>query len=177
MPIGIQDKHQRDSFDAFLDSLKEEREVIQEPVIPEPEPEPVEPENLPGVDEPAPDPSREQKKFEVAQIPAKTIVDVIDTAAVSLNSYIAHQPQEGASESEKESLQDAVANYLRDTEIDISPGKLVLVLVLMIYGPKTMQAFQVRKQNEENMALRQQVTYLENQLKEKEAHDGTIPNV
>lgn len=187
MPIGIQEKHERDSFDDFLDSLKEDREVIQEPVIPESEPAPSD--SLPGLDdvEQLPDPVMEQKKMEVALIPAETIVDVVDTAAVSLNSYIAQEPQEGASDSEKESLRKAVANYLKDTDIDISPGKLCLVLILMIYGPKTMQAFQIRKQNQENAMLREHVAELEEQLAQrnaamphingKEADNGKVPAV
>lgn len=180
MPIGIQEKHERDSFDEFLDTLKEDREVIHEPVIPEPEHLSSPSDSLPYIENPVsevPDPVLEEKKLKVAQIPAKTIVDVIDTTAISLNSYIAMEPQEGATNQEKESLQDAVANYLRDTDIDISPGKLVLVLVLMIYGPKTMQAFQTRKENQANAALRARVVQLEDQLREKEAANGTVPSV
>lgn len=185
MPIGIQEKHERDSFDQFLDSLKEDREIIQEPKIPDPEPVEIADE-LPGVDAPVADPVMERKKMEVAMIPAETIVDVIDTTAISLNSYIAQEHQDGASPEEKESLQHAVANYLKDTDIDISPGKLVLVLVLMIYGPKTLQAFQTRKLNRENEALREHVADLEQRLamrnavpqqNGKEAQDGTVSGV
>lgn len=185
MPIGIQEKRERDSLDKFMDSLKEDREVIQETKIPDPEPS----DTLPGIDdvEQLPDPVVENRKLELSQIPAKTIVDVVDTAAVSLNSYIAQERQDGASEEEKKTLQDSVANYLKDTDIDISPGKLVLVLVLMIYGPKTVQAFQIRKQNQENAALREHVAELEEELarrnaamqhvKGKEAKDGEVSAV
>lgn len=176
MPIGIQTKHERDSFDDFLDTLKEDREVIQETPIPEPEP--VEPgDTLPGFDDqPVADPVMEHKKLEVAMIPAETIVDVIDTTAVSVNSYIAQEHQEGASAEEKESLKHAVANYLKDTDIDISPGKLCLILILMIYAPKTLQAFQARKQNQENAALRARIQYLEQQMPqhEKEVKNGEV---
>ena len=178
MPIGIQTKHERDNFDAFLDTYKEPREIIQEPSIPEPEQ--VEPsDNLPGLDEPVADPVMEHKKLEVAMIPAETIVDVIDTTAVSLNSYIAQEHQEGASEDEKESLKHAVANYLKDTDIDISPGKLCLILILMIYAPKTLQAFQARKQNQENAALRARIQYLEQNMpkNQKEVQNGEIPSM
>ncbi len=176
MPIGIQTKHERDSFDDFLDTLKEDREVIQETTIPEPEP--VEPsDTLPGFDEPAADPVVEHKKLEVAMIPAETIVDVIDTTAVSINSYIAQEHQDGASPEEKESLRHAVANYLKDTDIDISPGKLCLVLIVMIYAPKTLLAFQTRKQNQENAALRARIQYLEERMPEKEVPNGTVPGM
>lgn len=174
MPIGIQERHERDSFDAFLDTLKEDREVIQEqPVIPE-EPEPSPSGSLPGIDAPdtAPDPVTEKNKLEVAMIPAETIVDVIDTTAVSVNSYIAMEPQEGASPSEKQSLQKAVANYLRETDIDISPGKMCLILIVMIYAPKVLQAFQTRKLNIENEQLKAQVASLQQQLNQRE--DGQV---
>lgn len=181
MPIGIQTKHERDSFDDFLDTLKEDREIIQEPTITDPEPSTAEPSDaMPGLDDNpvASDPVVEEKKMQVAMIPAEVIVDVIDTTAVSLNSYIAQEHQDGASTEEKESLRKAVANYLRETDIDISPGKLCLVLVLMIYGPKTVQAFQVRKEHQENQALRAHVAELENQLQQrKEAQNGSIPSV
>ena len=160
MPIGIQEKHERDSFDEFLDTLKEDREIIQENVVPEPEP--VQPaDDLPGFDTPVADPVVEKKKMEVAMIPAETIVDVIDATAVSVNSFIAMEQQEGASPAEKQSLQKALANYLRETDIDISPGKMCLVLILMIYAPKVLQAVQLRKVNIENARLRARVSELE----------------
>lgn len=181
MPIGIQDKQERDSFDAFLDTLKEDREIISEPAPPA-EPSPVmEPGELPEM-EPVPDPVIEQKKIEVAMIPAETIVDVIDTTAISLNSYIAQEPQEGASPAEKQSLQKAIANYLRETDVDISPGKMCVLLILMIYGPKVLQAFQTRKLNQENEQLRAHVAHLEQQLNRqqnvtKPKEDGQVPGV
>ena len=176
MPIGIQDKSYIESLNDFMDRLKEDREVIQEPIIPEPEP--LTPsDELQGVDEPLPDPAVERQKLDLQMIPAEVVVDVIDTAAVSLNSYIANEHQEGASKSEKDSLQNAVANYLKDTEIDISPGQLCLVLVLMIYAPKTIQAFQIRKENQEKARLEARNAFLEQQLKQKEAANVEISGV
>lgn len=175
MPIGIQERHERDSFDQFLDTLKEDREIIQETVIPPEEPALPDPsDTLPGVDDRDIDPVIEKNKLEVAMIPAETIVDVIDTTAISVNTYIAMEPQEGASPAEKQSLQKAIANYLRETDIDISPGKMCLLLILMIYAPKVLQAFQTRKLNIENEQLRAHVAELENQLKQRE--DGQVSN-
>lgn len=175
MPIGIQDKSYIESLNDFMDRLKEDREVIQEPVIPEPEPMEVA-EELPGVDD-TPDPVLERKKMEVAMFPAKTVVDVIDTTAVSINSYIAGNAQPGATKEEKESLQDAVANYMRETDIDLPPGKLLLVLIIMIYAPKTLLAFQVRKENKEKERLEARNAFLEQQLKQKEAANAEISSV
>ena len=173
MPVGIQN-NTKDPFETFLDQLNEPREVIQPQVeIPEPETGPAElvPEGT------EPDPVLERKKAELAMIPAEVVVDVIDTTAISVNSYIAKEPVEGASPEEKQSLQKAVANYLRDTNIDISPGKLLVILIMMIYGPKVMQAFQMRKQNMEMEAMRAHIQDLESQLKEKEVKDGKVPSV
>ena len=173
MPVGIQN-NTKDPFETFLDQLNEPREVIQ-PQVEIPEPEPAAAELVPEGTEP--DPVMERKKVELAMIPAEVVVDVIDTTAISINSYIAKEPVEGATAEEKQSLQKAVANYLRDTNIDISPGKLVLVLVLMIYGPKLMQAWQTRKQNIEMEAMRSHIQDLEAQLKEKEVNHATVPSV
>lgn len=178
MPIGIQERHERDSFDQFLDTLKEDREIIQEqPAIPE-DPEVSAADSLPGYDEhETVDPVIEKNKLEVAMIPAETIVDVIDTTAISVNSYIAMEPQEGASPAEKQSLQRAVANYLRETDIDISPGKMCMLLILMIYAPKVLQAVQTRKLNIENEQLKAQVSSLQQQLAQKQSEDGKIPGM
>lgn len=180
MPLGIQN-NSKDPFETFLDQLNEPREVIQEQVeIPEPSVSTTElvPEGT------EPDPVMERKKAELAMIPAEVVVDVIDTTAISINSYIAKEPVEGATAEEKQNLQKAVANYLRETDIDISPGKLVLVLVLMIYGPKLMQAWQTRKQNIEMEAMRTEmeaqrefIKDLEAKLKNKEVNHATVPGV
>jgi hypothetical protein len=164
MPIGIQNNDGKDPFESFVDRINEPREVIQEP---SPVPDVTESQTAPDMDEPKEiDPVLEQKKMDIAMIPAETIVDVIDTTAVSLNSYIAQEPVEGATETEKQSLQKAFANYLRETDVDISPGKLCLILVLMIYAPKVLQAFQIRKKNIENEALRAENEQLRAQLQQ-----------
>lgn len=174
MPIGIQNENGKDPFETFLDGLKEPREVIQE-TVDIPEPEPVAPEIIEE-----PDPVLEEKKAKVAMIPTEIIVDVIDTTAVSLNSYIAMERVEGASDTEKQSLQKALANYLRETDVDISPGKLVIVLVALIYGPKVVQAFQIRKQNLEIERLKSRIKFYEerdNQQHQEKEDNDEVPNV
>lgn len=164
MSLGIQDEHTRDPFDEFLDTLGQEREVISEPEIaPESSPEPEE-----AVVEDVPDPTVERAKFEAAMIPAETVVECIDVGFTSLNTFIAKEEQEGATAAEKESLTKATANWLKDTDIDLSPGKMLLFLVLMIYGPKTVQAFQTRKQNIENEQLKEENARLRAMMEEKE---------
>lgn len=175
MPLGIQQEHKQDPFDDFLATLNEPREVIHELYIDnEPEPEPDLEETQMDEETQELDPTLENKKLEIAMIPAETIVDVIDTTAISLNTYIAQQEVEGASSQEKQSLQKAIANYLRETDVEISPSKMCILLILMIYGPKTLQAFQLRKVNKENAELKSQVKYLEKKLNEK---NDEIPNM
>lgn len=177
MPIGIQNNNGKDPFEAFCDSVSEPREVIQEQIyIPEeddqksPVNDAVNAEDL--------DPVLEQKKVDMAMFPAETIVDVIDTTAISLNSYIAQEPVDGASETEKQSLKKAFAKYLSETQVDISPGKLCLILVLMIYAPKVLQAFQLRKKNIENEALRAENEELRAALNDaKKNSSDEIPGV
>ena len=110
----------------------------------------------------------------MAKFPAETLVDVIDTTAISVNSYIAQEPVEGASEAEKQSMQKAFAKYLSETQIDISPGKLCLILVLMIYAPKILQAFQLRKKNIENEALRAENEELKARLQQKNTNNNEV---
>lgn len=183
MPIGIQNEHTKDPFDDFLDTLKEPREIIQETPIIDDEPaistEPApESSGTPSfIEKEEPDPVLERKKQELAMLPAETIVDVIDTTSISLNTYIAQEPVDGATPAEKQSLQKAIANYLRETDIDISPGKMCVLLILMIYGPKTVQAFQLRKANQENERLKAQVSKLENQLRQRKETTDEISDM
>lgn len=164
MALGIQDEHTRDPFDEFLDTLGQEREVISEPdIAAEPSPEPEE-----SVVEDVPDPTVEIAKFDAAMIPAETVVECIDVGFTSINTFIAKEEQEGASDAEKKSLTKATANWLKDTDIDLSPGKMLLFLVLMIYGPKTVQAFQTRKQNIENEQLKEENARLRAMMEESE---------
>lgn len=173
MPIGIQNNNGKDPFESFVDQLNEQREIIQEPA---PVPEVTEPNTVHEADERPEelDPVLEQKKLDMAMFPAETFVDVIDTTAISVNSYIAQEPVEGASEAEKQSMRKAFAKYLSETQIDISPGKLCLILVLMIYAPKVLQAFQLRKKNIENEALRAENEELRARLQQKNANSNEV---
>lgn len=167
MAIGIQDNNQgRDPFDDFLDTLNQEREVIDVPEV-STDPEPVTADEGTAEDN-VPDPVIERAKFDAAMIPAETVVDCIDVGFTSLNTFIAKEDQEGATESEKESLTKATANWLKDTDIDLSPGKMLIFLVLMIYGPKTIQAFQTRKQNKENEELAAENERLRNMIEKQQ---------
>lgn len=165
MAIGIQqtDNMQKDAFDEFLDTLNQPREVMSSP-----EDSQYNDQDQPDIEEdPELDPVLEKKKLEVAMIPAQTVVDCIDLGFTSINSMIAMEHQEGASDEEKESLKNATANWLRETNIDLSPGKMLLFLVLMIYAPKTVQAFQTRKENQRIKALALENEELKSQLQQQ----------
>lgn len=174
MAIGLQNEtHQKDDFDKFLDTLNQPREVMASPALPEEETEP-EPEMDLEEAEPEIDPVLEQKKLQVAMIPAQTVVDCIDCGFTSVNSMIAMEDQEGATDEEKESLKNATANWLRETNIDLSPGKMLLFLVLMIYGPKTVAAFQTRKENKEISRLQAEQAKMQKKIEEMQAQAERI---
>lgn len=163
-----EETHKHDAFDDFLDSLKEPREVIDAPVPDDDETIPVENADVdvPDGESPTPeDPEEEQRKLQLAMIPAETVVECIDVGFKSINSMIAQEDVDGATDDEKESLQKATANWLRDSDIDLSPGKMMMFLVLMIYGPKTFTAFQLRKAKQENERLKEENEKLKTKLK------------
>ena len=90
-------------------------------------------------------------------IPAETLVNCVDIAFTQVNSIIAKQKVEGATKEEKDSLIQAAANYMKEKDIDISPSSMLIVMVLVIYGPKVYNAIELRKANEEKEALQKKV--------------------
>lgn len=152
--INTETEHKQDPFDDFLDSLKKPRQVMTTgmDVVPtdggatgfedDTEPE---------------DPADQKRRYSLSMIPAKTMVNCVDIAFVQVTSIIAKQPTEGATPEEKDSLIQAAANYMKEKDIDISPGAMLLVMVLVIYGPKVWQAVELRKANMEKEALQKQL--------------------
>ena len=156
MGLGVAaTEHVRDPFDEFLDSLKQPRQVMtseEMDIIPDDSELP----DLEAKDE-EDSPAEQRTRYNLSMIPAETLVNCVDIAFVQVNSLIAKQKVEGASAQEKDSLIQAAANYMKDKDIDISPGAMLVVMVLVIYGPKVYQAVELRKANEEKEALQQQL--------------------
>ena len=155
MGLGITNEHTRDPFDDFLDSLKQTRQVMtaeEQDIIPD---DPELP-DLEAADEKE-TPAEQRARYNLSMIPAETMVNIVDMAFTQVNSMIAKQKVEGARAEEKDSLIQAAANYMKEKDIDISPGAMLVVMVLVIYAPKVWQAVELRKANEKNELLQRQL--------------------
>lgn len=154
MGLGIETEHKHDALDEFLDSLKQPRQVMSQEdidIIPD-DPD------VPNLEEEEKEtPTEQRTRYNLSMIPAETLVNCVDIAFTQVNSMIAKQKVEGATPNEKDSLIQAAANYMMEKEIDISPGAMLVVMVLVIYGPKVYQAVELRKANEENEMLQKQL--------------------
>lgn len=152
-------EHTQDPFDEFVDSLKQPRQVMA------PELDAVEAgmEMTPSFEGNPPDmeeketPTEQRVRYNLQMIPAETLVNCVDIAFTQVNSIIAKQKVEGATKEEKDSLIQAAANYMKEKDIDISPSSMLIVMVLVIYGPKVYNAIELRKANEEKEALQKKV--------------------
>lgn len=187
MGLGIktETEHKQDPFDDFLDSLKQPRQVMTGSgmdIMPTDDGLPAAG-DIPDVEDESTeleDPAEQKRRYSLSMIPAETMVNCVDIAFVQVTSIIAKQKTEGATREEKDSLIQAAANYMKEKDIDISPGAMLVVMVLVIYGPKVWQAVELRKANEEKEALQNQleeekkkVEMLETLRKaEKEAKNG-----
>lgn len=158
MGLGIETEHKQDPFDEFLDKLKEPRQVMNiedQDILPD---EPVMPDfELEGPEKEVETPQDQKKRYNLSLIPAETLVNCVDIAFTQVNGLIAKQKVEGATPDEKDSLIQAAASYMKEKDIDISPGAMLIVMVLVIYGPKVYQAIELRKANEEKEELQKKL--------------------
>ena len=102
--------------------------------------------------------------FQFSKNIAGVFVEFTDMAMAGAASVIAKETQEGATKQEKEPLKDAWANYLKDKNADISPGWILLGMIVMVYAPKMWNAWQVRKLKEENEAKDKEIEALKKEL-------------
>lgn len=167
MPIGIDLENNaaakpKDSFDEYLERISQPKPNYQpdEPLSSEEEPETestyLDDSEIHTI----------KNNIEFSLIPAETIVDCIDMGFVGINSIIAKKEQMGASESEKEGMKKAWANYLKDKNADLSPGWMLLIMILMVYAPKSYSAWQVRKLEEKTIILQTENDEKERQIQE-----------
>ena len=120
MGLGINTEqtteHTQDSFDEFLDRLKQPRQVMA------PELDAVEAgmEMTPSFEGNPPDmeeketPTEQRARYNLSMIPAETLVNCVDIAFTQVNSIIAKQKVEGATQEDKDSLIQAAANYMKE---------------------------------------------------------------
>ena len=168
--MGLGLKHDKDPFDDFLDSLKQPRQVMDANTmdVPPVDELPMEKQDLDDLGELGDElesPREQKQRYSLSMIPAETLVNCVDIAFTQVNSMIAKQKMEGASRDEKESLIQAAANYMKEMDIDISPGSMLVVMVLVIYAPKVWQAVELRKANEENEKLKLQLEAQKKKIK------------
>lgn len=90
-----------------------------------------------------------ENNVEFSMLPAESIVEVVDLGMVKGAELIAKEPQEGATDDEKEKLTKIWAMFLAGKNANISPGWMLLAMILLIYGPKFYGAWQIRKAKEE----------------------------
>lgn len=90
-----------------------------------------------------------ENNINFSMLPAESIVEVVDLGMVKGAELIAKEPQEGATDDEKEKLTKIWAMFLAGKNANISPGWMLLVMILLIYGPKFYGAYQIRKAKEE----------------------------
>ena len=162
MGLGIDTEqtteHTQDSFDEFLDSLKQPRQVMAPETLDRMESEmEITPPADPAFSMEDDTPTEQKKRYNLSIIPAETLVNCVDIAFTQVNSIIAKQKVEGATPEEKDSLIQAAANYMKEKDIDISPSSMLVVMVLVVYGPKVYNAIELRKANEEKEALEKKV--------------------
>ncbi|MBQ5423936.1 MAG: hypothetical protein IIU33_01790 [Bacteroidales bacterium] len=86
-----------------------------------------------------------ENNINFSMLPAESIVEVVDLGMVKGAELIAKEPQEGATDDEKEKLTKIWAMFLAGKNANISHGWMLLVMIVLIYGPKFYGAYQIRK--------------------------------
>lgn len=86
-----------------------------------------------------------ENNIEFSMLPAESIVEVVDLGMVKGAELIAKEPQEGATDDEKAKLTKIWAMFLAGKNANISPGWMLLAMIVLIYGPKFYGAYQIRK--------------------------------
>lgn len=149
----------KDAFDEFLDALKQPKQnyrPIDEPPAEDPEYYEDDTDNPEESDDTYLTPEEiktQRNNFEFSLVPAETIVECIDMGYCGVGKLIAKEEVEGATEDEKTNLTKAWADYLKDKNADLSPGWVLVIMLLIVYAPKIYTCFEVRKLNQENQEL------------------------
>lgn len=155
----------KEGLDGYLDYLGiPKQEYANEPVTDEPissDPFPDDTANQPPEDNTRPngfnpdsyyEPSEiktMENNIEFSMIPAESLVEVVDMGMTKGAELIAKEKQEGATDDEKERLTKIWALFLAGKNANISPGWMLLAMIIIIYAPKFYGAYQIRKAKEE----------------------------
>ncbi len=135
-----------ESVDALFTELEESKQQFTAPVqIPTAVVEELEASDT----EEKPKTGAEQKR--AARTSAKFVVGALDGGMAHLSAMIAKADESDtykASKDEREQLTDLWAEYLKDKGTDLPPGIMILIMTVVVYGPKVQSAFSDRKQNQ-----------------------------
>lgn len=108
-------------------------------------------EEIEVIQEAAPEVEKEKTvTLKAARSSAKFLTTAIDAPLSSLLAFYAKEDDADdfkCDQEERDTLEEALTEYLKDKGADIPPGMMLLVVILSIYGSKTMKAFNMRKQN------------------------------
>lgn len=115
-----------------------------------------------------------ENNINFSMLPAESIVEVVDLGMVKGAELIAKEPQEGATDDEKEKLTKIWAMFLAGKNADISPGWMLLVMILLVYAPKFWGAWQIRKAKEEAEAQRIQAEKQRRRAEKAEAEAAEL---
>lgn len=89
-------------------------------------------------------------------LPAKVVVETIDLLFAGVFTIISKEPNNEAFKTDKETKEaytEAWQNYLKDKGADLSPGLMLTMMTLGIYGTKIPIALDLRKANKKNKEL------------------------
>ena len=115
-----------------------------------------------------------ENNINFSMLPAESIVEVVDLGMVKGAELIAKEPQEGATDDEKEKLTKIWAMFLAGKNANISPGWMLLVMILLVYAPKFWGAWQIRKAKEEAEAQRIQAEKQRRRAEKAEAEAAEL---
>lgn len=85
-----------------------------------------------------------------AKSTAKLLGTAIDAPMSSLLAFVAKEKdasQFACTPDEKDTLTDALAEYLKVKGMDVPPGMMLFIVILTIYGGKAVDAFKTRAAN------------------------------
>jgi hypothetical protein len=172
MPLGIvnngnkDNQENKDSFDDYMNNYLSERQKFEVPLN---ENENSDDEHFDEVD--VTEIKNKQILFEASALPAEVVVNTIDIAASGLLAWLSKSDESFTTDDDtKETYIKAWQNYLKDKGADFSPGLMLLIMTIGIYGPKIPFALQLRKEKKKNAELEQIISkqaFEINQLKNK----------
>ena len=158
MGFGVEENKEKNSLVDYFDNLAKPKQNlgVAGPGYEMPEPE-HDLDNYPPQITPE-DLKHKQIALEASQFTANIVVETIDVAFSEIGGLIAKLDTEDkrklkADEDTKPILVDAWANYLKDKGGELSPGVLLIILVLGVYAPKIPLIFEMRKLQKANADL------------------------